>query len=188
MDDDDKNVEQQIHIRRIATATGLRSDSVRTLLGVCSELELINTVCTQSGSSIIKVSIPKFLKYYGRYEKTEPMKRPNKRKEKENKVNTFKNKLTPDDIIQLWNDEMTPIGFAYARGLGSGLHLKNFIESTKWLHDLDSWRELFDLCKNSKSLNGKGDMQWRVNLTWLVNYDNALKVLNVILKTRNENF
>jgi biotin operon repressor len=86
-------------------------------------------------------------------------------------------KITHDDVIQLWNDTMPQHGFKYCRGLGGGEHLRNFVEATKWMQDKKSWQELFELCAKSNFLNGT-DGKWRVNLTWLVNYDNALKVFN----------
>ncbi len=86
--------------------------------------------------------------------------------------------ITPDDIIQLWNDEMPQHGFEYCRGLGSGKHLHNAIESMGFLQEKKSWHELFTTCIKAQTLNGDNNLNWRVSLTWLVDYDNAIKVLN----------
>ena len=127
--------------------------------------------------SYIEFDIPNLSKYLGRYE---PKKSPNgskerkgkKRKEKESKLPLGEYAYFPDDVIQLWNDTMT-YKFPYCRGLGSGEHLNNFIESTQHMKTLQDWVELFELCKGLEEYE-----KWNVNLNWLVNYDNALKVFN----------
>ena len=58
-------------------------------------------------------------------------------------------------------------------GLGSGEHLKNFLQASDHLSTEDDWRVLFDKVANSPYLMSKS---W-CNLLWLVNFDNALKVL-----------
>ena len=95
-----------------------------------------------------------------------------------NNNNVFTGGLIPDDVVQLWNETMPQHGFEYCRGLGAGKHLKNAIESLGWMQDKKSWHELFTSCINAKTLNGDNNKKWRVNLTWLVDYDNAIKVLN----------
>lgn len=68
--------------------------------------------------------------------------------------------------------------FGYCPGLGGGVHRDNCLESIRYLPDQASWENLFAKCRESEFLTGKGKSTWTVNLIWLVNYDNALKVLS----------
>jgi hypothetical protein len=87
-------------------------------------------------------------------------------------------KVTPDLLIDLWNQNMgKDFGFAKG-GLGCGKHLDNFFDAVKFLSTAESWLELFEKCKQSAFLRGESDKGWKVSLTWLVNYDNALRVLS----------
>lgn len=90
MDDDEQNPTQEINLKLIANATGLRSDSCRTSIELLAEVKLIEAFWLKSLITSVQVSIPNFMKYFGRYEKTETMKCPNKRKEKENKEKNTK--------------------------------------------------------------------------------------------------
>jgi hypothetical protein len=106
---------------------------------------------------------------------------PREDKEKEKKNTSYSVapvSYTPDQLVQLWNDTMPQHGFAYCRGLGSGKHLEKFMEAVRFMPQLEQWRELFAGCVGLPALNGSSKLGWRVSLTWLVDYDNALKVLN----------
>jgi len=84
----------------------------------------------------------------------------------------------PDDLIQAWNDLMPKFGFEYCRGLGSNKHLKNFINSTEFLKVKGQWEDLFIEVSRSSFLKGNNKRGWKASLLWLVDYDNALRVLN----------
>jgi hypothetical protein len=86
-------------------------------------------------------------------------------------------KFTPDHWIQLWNECFGP-RLHYCHGLGGGIHLQNFIESLKFLPTEKHWRELFQICMSTPRLMGQNGIDWAITPTWIVNYDNALKVLN----------
>ena len=89
----------EIHIRRIATALRLRSDSTRTVIELIADCKLIESVRFKLDSSSIEVAIPNFAKYYGSYKKTEHIKIPIKEKKiKENKrkINTIKKSSSED--------------------------------------------------------------------------------------------
>lgn len=81
--------------------------------------------------------------------------------------------IDPMHVVDLWNEMLGPEK-GYSSGLGSGEHLKNFLNSTGFLPTIEHWRKLFGMVKASKFLIEK---PW-CKLTWLVNYDNALKVLD----------
>lgn len=193
-----------IHIRRIATAFRLRSDSTRTQLELIANCKLIELVNFQYGSSTVQVSIPNFSKYFGSYKKNEQLMGPNKRKGNKIKEKEIKTpivptsdtptleipipKYTPDDLVQLWNDTMPSVGLEYCRGLGSGKHLENYIEAQKFLPSLGDWKEVLEICRKEKTLNsGDNKINWKVNLLWLVDYDNCLKVLNGNFKSKKTN-
>jgi hypothetical protein len=40
-----------------------------------------------------------------------------------------------------------------------------------------AWREFFEIVRKSDFLNGKNDRNWKANFSWLINYKNAVKVI-----------
>ena len=52
--------------------------------------------------------------------------------------------------------------------------IQNFVESQKYIPDLETWVNVFLKAKNNKFCNG--DSGWQVTLPWLCNYDNFYKV------------
>lgn len=87
------------------------------------------------------------------------------------------NSYSPDDLIQLWNETLGD-KLSYCRGLGSGKHIEKFSETRTFIKDLSEWVDIFEKCKSSPNLMGENGIEWKVNLLWLVDYDNLLKVLN----------
>lgn len=86
--------------------------------------------------------------------------------------------LTPDTVVNLWNSAMGA-KLGYCKSLGANKHLKNFLDAVQFLNTEKSWLELFELCDQSDFLSGRTERgDWRASLTWLVDYDNALRVLN----------
>lgn len=85
--------------------------------------------------------------------------------------------ITPDEIIDLWNQSMGK-EFGHCPGFGGGEHRSNVLEAIKYLKNASDWEALFLKCRQSKHLTGGSESGWTVNLLWLVNYDNALKVLS----------
>lgn len=84
-------------------------------------------------------------------------------------------KFTPDHVIDLWNQKMGS-RFGMAVGLGSGKHLANCLESLKYLKTKEAWENLFAKCEESAFLRGERT-DWSVTLTWIIDYDNAIRVL-----------
>jgi len=123
------------------------------------------------------ISIPNLSKYMGKYESKLSPNSPNKRKEKEIKEKESKvNTITPDDVSNLWNNAYGK-EFGYCHGFGGGKHLERVIESVKILDTTQKWDELFTKAMASKFLKGDNPSNWKVGLYWLINYDNALRVL-----------
>jgi hypothetical protein len=184
IDDDDQKTTQTISGRRIANALGLRLDSCQTVTGLLSDCNLIDAVWDKSHISSVQLSIPNFLKYFGRYEKTEPMKCPNKRKEKENKIKKRKENtnleihphnfdiLDQTKVIQKWN-EIFPNKTFKGFYLGGGKHENNYLKSASIIKTLDEWVEIFNRVKISNFLQTNS---WST-LTWVINYDNAMEIM-----------
>lgn len=132
----------------------------------------------------VEILFPKLAKYMGKYETKLPSNSPNKRKEKEIKENKTKEGeefvwcgVSPDEIVQAWNDRFGQV-LGYCHGLGAAKHRDNFFTSAGFLTSKDDWVRLFDKVEESDLLMGKGDKGWKASLLWLVNYDNALRVLS----------
>lgn len=85
--------------------------------------------------------------------------------------------FTPDHVIDLWNAELG-ISNGRVSSLGSNKHLRNCLESIKYLPDEKSWVNLFTKVKSSPFLMGENDRGWFVPLTWLVDYDNTLRIIS----------
>lgn len=84
-DDEERSVEQEISLRRIATATGLRSDSCWTCIRLATDSQLIEAVRSKSHQLTIKVRIANFPKFFGSYEKKGEQFRQSKGKESKGK-------------------------------------------------------------------------------------------------------
>lgn len=124
IDDDMESLKQEINARYLANQLGLRLDSCRNMLELLTNCQLIEAVWCKSDVSSVKLSIPNFPKYFGRYSKTETMKCPNKRKEN---TNTKKRKYSgkeqaPDQDLdascQASNNEMRDGLRSIAENLG----------------------------------------------------------------------
>lgn len=89
-----------------------------------------------------------------------------------------KSGLTPDHIVDLWNKHFG-IEIGYAVGVGGGVHLKNALEALKWLKTEEAWLRVFDRARASDFLMGRTEgRSWKIDLTWILDYDNVIKVLN----------
>lgn len=86
-------------------------------------------------------------------------------------------KLTPDEVVNIWNENMGKT-FGHVVSLGAGEHRDNCLKSFEFLPTEKHWVDLFELCKKYPRLTGNNNIGWAISLTWLVNFDNALKVLN----------
>jgi hypothetical protein len=80
--------EVQIHRRVIANTWRKRVDSCDLVL---TKLALSGLLVYTKCENTYLIDIPKFLKYYGSYKKTDGQKTPNKRKEKKRKENIIEN-------------------------------------------------------------------------------------------------
>jgi hypothetical protein len=175
-----KNSKQEfvkITARELANTWRKRVDSVDLVI---TKLQLSGLLVYTKCDSTYSIDIPNYSKYYGSYKKTTPSTPSNKIKGKEIKGNIIlpaaSKSVTPDAIVDVWNREFAASGQTVP-GLGGGKHLENCIEAIKHLDTLDKWRNLFAQATSSEFLS-KGTDSWKVNLLWLVDYDNALKVLS----------
>jgi hypothetical protein len=84
--------------------------------------------------------------------------------------------VTPDSVVNLYNHSLGHTN-GFSRGLGCGEHLRHLLEAKEFLSDLNAWEELFKKTAASKFLTGDNPRKWRAPLVWLVNYDNAQRVL-----------
>ena len=167
--------EVKIHQRVIANTWHKRVDSCNKVL---TKLQLSGLLVYTLDNSTYTLDIPNFLNYFGSYGKLKDNQATKKRKEKKRKENIYIGQILPDDIVQLWNEKMPQHGFKHSHGLGMDKHLKKFLEAVNYLDTKEKWSELFTLCIDSKKLSGENNINWKANLLWLVDYDNALKVLN----------
>jgi hypothetical protein len=173
----------KITAREIANTWRKRVDSVHLVL---TKLQLSGLlVCTKLDATYL-IEIPNFLKYYGSYQKTDRQDVANKRKENKRKENILethqpRSTLTPDDIIQIWNDEMPKLGFEYAKGLSTNQQRK-CIECFDFLKTKDEWREAMRSLKNKPNLNGN-ELDWKANITWITDPDKLSGLINGAYKT-----
>lgn len=138
----------------------------------------------------VEILMPNLAKYMGRYDTKKEPNSPNKRKEKEIKEKERKENeskasaapsdsipLTPDAVVQLFNAKLSHrLGFA--RPLGAGKALHDFLQAAQFLKTREDWEELFNKTAQSPFLLGENSTRFKANLPWLVNYDNAQKVLH----------
>lgn len=92
-----------------------------------------------------------------------------------------KDSVTPDNVIQLFNDKCASKGrISFCRGLSSK-NIEDFKVTISYqdFKKLKTWAELFTKTANSLFLTGQQSGRGFVaTLDWLVIHDNALKVLN----------
>jgi hypothetical protein len=100
-DDDERKEVQEFDLKLIGSYLKVRSDSVHSCLIVLSELQLIGHLSLKFDQTMIKLSIPKALKYFGKYEKVRDEICPNKSKVKEIKEKEiYKKKKQPKKVFQ----------------------------------------------------------------------------------------
>lgn len=97
--------------------------------------------------------------------------------ESEENLKTLYPRFTPDHFVDLWN-EIFGERLKRISGIGSGKHLENFLKSLEFLPTENHWRDLFKLCMDTPKVMGQNDIGWTVTPTWIVDYDNAIKILN----------
>jgi hypothetical protein len=129
--------------------------------------------------SFYEFHIPNLAKYLGKYETKIDSNSPNKRKEKENKIKESKiyKNITPDEVIQIYNETVQGKLKPFTAHL-AGSALTNFFEASQYLKTGNEWKSLFEKVLQSDFLLGRTDSKWTVNFLWLVDYDNALKVIS----------
>lgn len=94
----------------------------------------------------------------------------------------FRNpKVTPDDLVQLFNDKLAGKGkIKHCRGL-SGKNIQDFITTTSYaeFQKIETWQEIFGLVAESEFLTGQqSGSSFVATLNWLISHDKALSVLN----------
>lgn len=90
-------------------------------------------------------------------------------------VDDFFKPIRHQDIIALWN-RYFPDKLFRGISLGAGKHAQNFEIANGFvdLAKIEQWEEMFKQAKESEFLEKAG---W-FDLTWVINYDNAVNVLN----------
>jgi hypothetical protein len=86
-------------------------------------------------------------------------------------------RFTPDHFVDLWNEYFGE-RLKRINSIGGGKHRDNFLKSLEFLPTEKHWRDLFDQCLNSPKVMGQNDIGWTVTPTWIVDFDNAIKVIN----------
>lgn len=104
-DDDSSQIEQEIDLKLIASYLGVRSDSVHSCIIVMGELKLIEALSLKYDQTMIKLSVPKSLKYYGKYKSVWEENCPNKRKENKIKEKEIKNKEKGEHFLNIGVEE-----------------------------------------------------------------------------------
>ncbi len=89
-DDDKRRIDQEVDLKLMGSYLGVRSDSVHSCLIVMEELELICHLSSKYDQTMVKLRIPKSLKYFGRYENVSDEKIPKEKKVKEKKIKESK--------------------------------------------------------------------------------------------------
>jgi hypothetical protein len=191
-DDDLAQSEQEVDLKLLGSCLGVRSDSAHSCLIVMSELELIGHLSSKYDQTMVKLSIPKSLKYFGKYKNVSDEKLPNKRKEKKTKLNETREDdnapidavvaddivaplpITPDELVHLFNKtfrgKLRP-----AISLGCGDHLQNFRATCRLLKTRSDWENLIATAASQDWL--VSGAKTPLTLTWLVIEENAIKVL-----------
>lgn len=163
--------------------TGLSVRMIRTSL---DKLISTNEVTKQSSRQGTVITVVNWEKYQVETnDLTNKRQTTDKRTTSTNNVNNENNDnniykgdyVEPDTVIQLWNDTMPKHGYPYAKTLGSGVYIREFLNARRYLKTVDDWRELFTKVIESQGNVSKND-GWIINLNWLVNHDNALKIIN----------
>jgi len=97
-------------------------------------------------------------------------------------------KITPDEIIDIWNTELSP-PLPKCVGL-SATQMKKMLEVFPQLPTKEKWVELFVKIKGSEFLMGQTEKKnaWRVTLTWLCDISNVMKVLNGEFENTEEEY
>lgn len=85
-------------------------------------------------------------------------------------------RFTPDHVLDLWNGDLGKTN-GYVSSLGARKHTENCWEAIQFLPDESAWKNLFSITKSSEFLMGNNNRKWKARLFWLVDYDNAARVL-----------
>lgn len=98
--------------------------------------------------------------------------------------------VKPDQIIQLFNDMLAGKAgkIKFCRGLGNA-QIKDFITTISYqdFQSTEIWKELFEKVSQSPFLSGiQEGSTFVATLDWLINRDNALKVLSGKYPAKNE--
>jgi hypothetical protein len=98
-----------------------------------------------------------------------------KRTRKDNQGNY--NELPPishERIVEIYHEEVPGL----SRVIDITPERKNMLKKlAPKIQTEFAWREFFEIVRNSDFLNGKNDRNWKANFSWLINYKNAVKVI-----------
>lgn len=182
------NPKFKLNRKKTKSILSLNYKKTESILSLFSVLNLFNVEITEN---FYIIEIPNLLKIKDNHTKNlqvDGNKVSRKLPQEQNRTDknrTDKNIYTPDDLITLYNKNFGS-EFGNCVTLGNKTHVENFQTCKEnGLHSQEKWQELFDLCKNSDYLMGK-ENDWHINLTWLLNFDNAAKVLNGNYKNKKQ--
>lgn len=110
-DDDQRKIVQELDMKLIASHLGVRSDSVHSCLIVMAELELICHLSPKYDLTMVNLSIPKSLKYFGKYQvvSEEICPKENKRKEIKEKESKVKEIKVNEVFVEFENSPLTQV-------------------------------------------------------------------------------
>jgi hypothetical protein len=178
----------EIHYSTIKQRLRTYHDKItRRFLKDLNESRLMSIECKDN---LCTIYFPKLLEIKDNHTKnlqvSSPKLAPRKEKKREEKKRLDKKGIAPDTVVQLWNNFMSDT-HGFCHGIGTGKHLENFVESRKFLITENQWISLFEEVRNIKQPDNE-DFNWTPNLTWLCDYDNALKILNGNMATKKSSW
>ena len=168
---------------QLAEWTGLSISKIRTVL---KDLENSKEIRRQVTAKYSIITITKWDQYQGDDSQIAVKSQADRSQiatsNNVNNINNVKNvfsekTISPDEVLDLWNLKHGE-KFGYCPGIGSGKHRENILEAIKYLKTAKDWENVFNKATNSEFLTGNNKFDWTVNFLWLIDYDNALKVLS----------
>lgn len=154
---------------------GTRRDNTRRCL---DNLQIVGLLSVHYLGLLVRLSIPNFPKYKGRYDKSSPLNKGkeskvNKRKEKKEKENPPPSSAPPF-LVDLWNTVSTNLPKVVSC---SGKRLARCNRVIKEHPDRSYWEWLFAKVNSSPFLIGKNNRGWRADFDWVLKEDNRVKIL-----------
>lgn len=150
----------KIHNSRLLRSLRCRQDKLDSFLTLARLESKLSHTRVENNHFI---QIPNLKKYLGKYNNLDESNSPNKRKENKRKEKEIENTvdsdlkllMTPDEIVNLWNQTMPSDIFPSAKSLYSSKNMKLVIECDSLLRKLNlNWLDIFQRIRSSTKLNG----------------------------------